>query len=107
MIAPLLTGGGQEMTGAQGTENVPAIAAMAKSLRLLWPMKRITWLVSVVRKRIYDHVSQKPKVTMFSQLTPDFAPQCCVSRLPVSVAKPLSMPSRQRHLHFDNQCLLQ
>ena len=34
MIAPLLTGGGQEKNLRSGTENLPAIAAMAKALRL-------------------------------------------------------------------------
>lgn len=35
MIAPLLTGGGQEKNLRSGTENLPAIAAMAKALRLV------------------------------------------------------------------------
>ncbi len=75
MIAPLLTGGGQENDWRSGTENVPAIAAMAKSLRLLLANEADNVArQQAVRKRIYDHVSQKPKVTMFSQLTPDFAP---------------------------------
>ena len=34
-IAPLMTGGGQEKNLRSGTENLPAIAAMAKALRLL------------------------------------------------------------------------
>lgn len=34
-LAPLMTGGGQEGNQRSGTENVPAIVAMAKALRLL------------------------------------------------------------------------
>lgn len=75
MLDPLLTGGGQEHDWRSGTENVPAIAAMAKSLRLLLANEDANVArQQAVRKRIFEHVSQKPKVTMFSQLTPDFAP---------------------------------
>lgn len=34
MIAPLMSGGGQEKALRSGTENLPAIASMAKALRL-------------------------------------------------------------------------
>lgn len=74
-IAPLLTGGGQEDNLRSGTENTPAIAAMAKALRLLLTDedKKVAHQ-QAIRKAIYDHVSQFANVTMFSQLTPDFAP---------------------------------
>jgi cysteine desulfurase len=53
-LSPLLAGGGQEMQLRSGTENVPAIVAMAKALRIslekydkqidyLWEVKQ-TWL---------------------------------------------------------------
>jgi len=74
-IRPLLYGGGQQKDMRSGTENVPAIAAMAKSLRLLLANEDANVArQQAVRKRVFEHVSQKPKVTMFSQLTPDFAP---------------------------------
>ncbi|POD85981.1 Cysteine desulfurase [Lactiplantibacillus plantarum subsp. plantarum] len=34
-LAPLMNGGGQESNWRSGTENLPAIAGMAKALRLL------------------------------------------------------------------------
>lgn len=74
-FAPLITGGGQESNLRSGTENVPAIAAMAKALRLLLANEPAAVAnQQAIRRRIYDHVSQLPNVTMFSQLTPDFAP---------------------------------
>ncbi len=38
-LAPLMTGGGQEQNQRSGTENVPAIVAMAKALRLATEQK--------------------------------------------------------------------
>ncbi|MCX2455357.1 cysteine desulfurase family protein [Lacticaseibacillus nasuensis] len=74
-FAPLITGGGQESNLRSGTENLPAIAAMAKALRLLLANEPAAVAnQQAIRRRIYDHVSQLPNVTMFSQLTPDFAP---------------------------------
>lgn len=74
-IAPLLTGGGQESNLRSGTENVPAIAAMAKALRLLLTDEdQKVARQQAIRQRIYDHVRALPNVTMFSQMTPDFAP---------------------------------
>ncbi|KRO18402.1 cysteine desulfurase family protein [Lacticaseibacillus saniviri] len=75
LIDPLMTGGGQENDWRSGTENTPAIAAMAKALRLLLTDEQAhVAQQQAVRERIYNHVSQMPNVTMFSQLTPDFAP---------------------------------
>lgn len=74
-LAPLLTGGGQEHDLRSGTENVPAIAAMAKALRLLLTDEaQKVQKQAAIRERIYQHVSQAEKAVMFSQLTPDFAP---------------------------------
>ncbi|KRN29340.1 cysteine desulfurase [Lactobacillus selangorensis] len=74
-LAPLMTGGGQENNMRSGTENVPAIAGMAKALRLLLTDEdQKVANEQAIRKAIFDHVSHFPKVTMFSQLTPDFAP---------------------------------
>ncbi|MEJ1307024.1 cysteine desulfurase family protein [Latilactobacillus sakei] len=74
-LAPLLTGGGQEHDLRSGTENVPAIAAMAKALRLLLTDEaQKVQKQAAIRERIYQHVSQAEKTVMFSQLTPDFVP---------------------------------
>lgn len=75
MIAPLLAGGGQEKNLRSGTENVPAIAAMAKAMRLLLTGEE-AYVANqqAIRKMIYDHVTQFDKVTMFSGLDQDFAP---------------------------------
>ncbi|GAA3610396.1 cysteine desulfurase family protein [Secundilactobacillus similis DSM 23365 = JCM 2765] len=74
-IAPLLTGGGQERNLRSGTENLPAIAAMAKALRLLLndEPKKVARQAEI-KKRIFDHVSQFPLVTTFSEINNGFAP---------------------------------
>ncbi len=73
-IAPLLTGGGQEHNLRSGTENTPAIAAMAKALRiLLTDEDQKVARQAAIRQRIAEHVQQKANVHLFSQLTPDFA----------------------------------
>ncbi|KRL04193.1 cysteine desulfurase family protein [Liquorilactobacillus oeni] len=74
-LAPLMSGGGQEKNMRSGTENLPAIAGMAKALRLLLTdeaakVKR----QAEIKKFIYEHVFNYPKVTMFSQLDKTFAP---------------------------------
>lgn len=74
-LAPLLTGGGQEHDLRSGTENVPAIAAMAKALRLLLTDEtEKVHRQAAIRERLFNHISQSDKTVMFSQLTPDFAP---------------------------------
>ena len=74
-LAPLLTGGGQEKNQRSGTENVPAIAAMAKALRLLLANEQQTNNRELeIRRNIADHVSQFEKVTLFSQDDERFAP---------------------------------
>lgn len=74
-IAPLMAGGGQERNLRSGTENLPAIAAMAKALRLLLTdeaakVKR----QREIRLAILHHVETFPNVTIFSKDLPYFAP---------------------------------
>ena len=74
-IAPLMAGGGQERNLRSGTENLPAIAAMAKALRLLLDneadkVKR----QRDIRLTILHHVETFPNVTIFSKDLPVFAP---------------------------------
>ncbi|WP_204121413.1 MULTISPECIES: cysteine desulfurase family protein [Levilactobacillus] len=74
-ITPLMAGGGQERNLRSGTENLPAIAAMAKALRLLLAdesakVKR----QREIRLAILHHVESFPNVTIFSKDLPVFAP---------------------------------
>ncbi len=74
-LAPLLSGGGQEKNLRSSTENLPAIAAMAKALRLL--LENETKNVAheqVIRQKIFEHLQAFDKVTLFSQLDDKFAP---------------------------------
>lgn len=74
-IAPLMTGGGQEKNQRSGTENLPAIAGMAKALRLLLQdEKKNVQQQQTVKEAIYDHVSKFENVTMFSHRNDGFAP---------------------------------
>ena len=74
-LAPLLTGGGQECNWRSGTENLPAIAGMAKALRLLLTDEQTkVKQQQAVKDKVYHHVAQAPKVTLFSQDNSDFAP---------------------------------
>lgn len=74
-LAPLLSGGGQEKNLRSSTENLPAIAAMAKALRLL--LENETKNVAheqAIRQKIFEHLQEFDKVTLFSQLDDKFAP---------------------------------
>lgn len=74
-LAPLLSGGGQEKNLRSSTENLPAIAAMAKALRLL--LENETKNVAheqAIRQKIFEHLQAFDKVTPFSQLDDKFAP---------------------------------
>lgn len=74
-IAPLMTGGGQEKNLRSGTENLPAIAAMAKALRLLLTdEKQKAAHQAQVKQAIYDHVTSFDKVVAFSKCDAGFAP---------------------------------
>lgn len=74
-LVPLLSGGGQEKNLRSSTENLPAIAAMAKALRLL--LENETKNVAheqAIRQKIFEHLQAFDKVTLFSQLDDKFAP---------------------------------
>ena len=74
-LAPLLSGGGQEKNLRSSTENLPAIAAVAKALRLL--LENETKNVAheqAIRQKIFEHLQAFDKVTLFSQLDDKFAP---------------------------------
>lgn len=74
-IAPLLTGGGQERNLRSGTENLPAIAAMSKALRLLLTNEQDkVQRQRAVKERILNHVKESPLVTLFSEDNEEFAP---------------------------------
>lgn len=74
-LAPLMNGGGQESNWRSGTENLPAIAGMAKALRLLLTGEdEKVARERAIKQRIYDHIKKFPKVTIFSQPTDGFAP---------------------------------
>ena len=75
MVQPLIDGGGQEKNLRGGTENLPAIAGMAKALRLL--MEDEDQKVAhqrAIKDRIYQHISQFDKVHIFSKNDETFAP---------------------------------
>lgn len=75
MIAPLLTGGGQEKNLRSGTENLPAIAAMAKALRLVVENEdEYSKRQQKIKEKIYDHVEKFDKAVIFSRRNKNFAP---------------------------------
>ncbi|HLR92089.1 MAG TPA: cysteine desulfurase family protein [Atopostipes sp.] len=66
-LAPLLTGGGQEKSMRSGTENLPAIAAMAKAVRLTF--EKAEEKQDHLRKlqtKLRNYFDEKDKVTIFS-----------------------------------------
>ena len=66
-LAPLLTGGGQEKNMRSGTENLPAIAAMAKAVRLTFEnAEQKQRHLRKLQTKLRDYLSQKEKVTIFS-----------------------------------------
>ncbi|MFC6275696.1 cysteine desulfurase family protein [Levilactobacillus tangyuanensis] len=75
MISPLMAGGGQERDLRSGTENLPAIAAMAKAMRLLLEDEDAKVKQQrAIRLAILHHVEKFPNVTVFSKDLPVFAP---------------------------------
>ncbi|WP_290032751.1 cysteine desulfurase family protein [Ligilactobacillus cholophilus] len=75
MIQPLIDGGGQEKNLRGGTENLPAIAGMAKALRLLLENEdQKVAQQRAIKQKIYNHIKQFDKVHIFSQPNDDFAP---------------------------------
>ena len=68
-ISPLLTGGGQESDKRSTTENVAAIAATAKALRLvLDQFEASQHRLLAMKKIILEELSTYPDVTIFSQM---------------------------------------
>ncbi|CUS26587.1 cysteine desulfurase [Paucilactobacillus oligofermentans DSM 15707 = LMG 22743] len=74
-IAPLLTGGGQERNLRSGTENVPAIVAMAKALRLLLAgEKKAVASELAIKQSILEHIKGRRNIIIFSEDNDNFAP---------------------------------
>lgn len=66
-LAPLMTGGGQEQNQRSGTENLPAIVAMAKALRLALEQKASRPNhVGLLKSYLSEALSEYEKVTVFS-----------------------------------------
>lgn len=67
VIAPLLSGGGQEKGRRSGTENVAGIAAMARALRLLFDQKEQKIAHQKhIRDYLMDELANYSKVHIFS-----------------------------------------
>ena len=66
-LTPLMTGGGQEQNQRSGTENLPAIVAMAKALRLALEQKAARPNhVGLLKSYLSEALSEYEKVTVFS-----------------------------------------
>ena len=75
MIKPLIDGGGQEKALRSSTENLPAIAATAKAMRLyLEDEKQNATQEAKVRETIMNYLKDKPGIHIFSQDNSKFAP---------------------------------
>lgn len=75
MLTPLHDGGGQEKGLRSGTENLPAIAGMAKAIRLLLedePEKAKR--EAEIKAKIVDYLKDKPGINIFSPVSDGFAP---------------------------------
>ncbi|WP_268913252.1 cysteine desulfurase family protein [Lentilactobacillus sp. SPB1-3] len=74
-ISPLMNGGGQEKNQRSGTENVPAIASMAKALRLLLDKEKTANQTELaIKQRVSAHIANFDKVIIFSKNSDQFAP---------------------------------
>ena len=75
MLMPLCEGGGQEKGLRSGTENLAAIAAMAKAARLLLTdEKGKADREYAIKEKISKYLAGKPGIHIFSPLKADFAP---------------------------------
>lgn len=75
MLLPLHDGGGQEKGLRSGTENLPAIAGMAKAMRLLLEKEpENAQRENAIRERIINYLKTKPGIHIFSQANDQFAP---------------------------------
>lgn len=73
-LAPLLNGGGQEKNQRSGTENVPAIVAMAKALRIALDRKlQKPDHTKHLKEALINALKAYEKVTIFSE-EEDYAP---------------------------------
>ncbi|USS93741.1 cysteine desulfurase [Fructilactobacillus ixorae] len=74
-LMPLFDGGGQERGQRSGTENLPAIAAMAKAVRLVKDHEEQTVAHEQgLRRALRDYLQQFAKVHLFSGTGSHFAP---------------------------------
>ncbi|GKQ42864.1 aminotransferase V [Companilactobacillus sp. RD055328] len=74
-IEDFMTGGGQEAGQRSGTENTPAIAAMAKALRMLKEHEDSSAKQQLeLKKMLVDHLEDMNNVTIFSPVTDKYAP---------------------------------
>lgn len=75
MIKPLIDGGGQEKGLRSSTENLPAIAATAKAMRLyLSDEKKNAAQELAVKKKIISYLDGKPGIHIFSPINDKFIP---------------------------------
>ena len=75
MLMPLCEGGGKEKGLRSGTENLAAIAAMAKAARLLLTdEKEKADREYAIKEKISKYLAGKPGIHIFSPLKADFAP---------------------------------
>ncbi|MBJ8349353.1 cysteine desulfurase family protein [Streptococcus zalophi] len=75
MISPLLSGGGQERQLRSTTENVPAIVAMAKALRLVMAQRdTVNQRLTQMKETIYQALVKNKDVVLFSENTDNFSP---------------------------------
>lgn len=73
-IQPLLNGGGQENNQRSSTENLPAIAAMAKAVRISYENEENKIkLEQSLRLAIIEHIKDKENITIFSKTDDRFA----------------------------------
>ncbi|MEY8700201.1 cysteine desulfurase family protein [Streptococcus ferus] len=73
-IMPLLTGGGQESDLRSTTENLAAIAAMAKALRLVFDKDAANLSeIAAMKERLFNELSRYEDVILFSA-NQDFVP---------------------------------
>lgn len=73
-ITPLLTGGGQESDLRSTTENLAAIAAMAKALRLVFDKDAANLRkIAAMKERLFNELSRYEDVILFSA-NQDFVP---------------------------------
>lgn len=75
MLTPLHDGGGQEKGLRSGTENLAAIAGMAKAIRLLLTdEKQKADREEAIKEKIINYLQDKPGIKIFSPANKDFAP---------------------------------